>query len=281
MQSLVVFLAVAAVARASLLPLAEPYGYGYAALSPYAYSVPAVVAPSAVSHQSRVDISSSPAVISESYSTPYLAASPFWGHAHLLKKRSLGYLAVAAPVVTHAVAAPVVTQAVGASAVTHQSRVDVQSSPAVISESFVAGPAVTYSSPYYTPYAYGLHGHILKKRSLGYLGPVAYSTPVVAHSIAPSAVSHQSRVDIKSSPAIVSEQIVAAPVVARTFAAPVVAHAVATPVVAHAIAPSAVSHQSRVDYKSSPAVVTESVVAAPVVHSAAYAPINAYSLYGW
>ncbi|VVD05924.1 unnamed protein product [Leptidea sinapis] len=61
-----------------------------------------------------------------------------------------------------------------------------------------------------------------------------------------------SRVDVRTSPAVVS-------------------HAVAAPVLAHSVlaAPAAVSHQSRVDVRTSPALV------APVVtHYAAPAPLH-------
>ncbi|CAG9561152.1 unnamed protein product [Danaus chrysippus] len=270
-----------------------------AVVSPVAHAAvvaPAVVAaPAAVSHQSRVDVHHSPALVAHAapvvaaYASPYLGHSALGlaGHGHYLKKRSLGHIAysapviapaavshqsrvdvvsspaivshaVAAPVVAHAVAAPVVAHAIAPAAVSHQSRVDVRSSPAIIAH---AAPVVSVHAAY-APLlghsAYGLagHGHYLKKRSLGH---IAYSAPIIA----PSAVSHQSRVDVVSSPAVVSHAV----------AAPVLAHAVAAPVVAHAIAPAAVSHQSRVDVRSSPAVVAH---VAPVAHSVVSAPL-AYS----
>ncbi|KAI8426351.1 hypothetical protein MSG28_005204 [Choristoneura fumiferana] len=160
----------------------------------------------------------------------------------------------------------------------HASRVDVISSPAVVSHAVHGAPVLAHAAPLlgahslgYSAHglaAHGLagHGHWLKKRSLGHY---ALATPVYAH--APSAVSHQSRVDVVSSPAVVSHAV---------HAAPVLAHAVHTPVVAHAIAPAAVSHQSRVDVHSSPAVVSHSVLAAPV-HSVVAAPLHsAHSLVG-
>ncbi|KAL0872014.1 hypothetical protein ABMA27_004454 [Loxostege sticticalis] len=261
MRPLVVLFALAAVACGSLVPLAQPphhpalvldphgrpldtaevigaralhlqakalEGHHYAPLvhapvhSLHSVVAPAVVAaPAAVSHQSRVDVHSSPALVSHAVHAPVLAHAAYApvlshaayglaGHGHFLKKRSLAHYAYSAPVV-----------AVAPSAVSHQSRVDVHSSPAVLSHSVVA-PVV------------------------------AHAAPVVAH-VAPSAVSHQSRVDVHSSPAVVSDSVVA----------PVVAHA--APVVAH-VAPSAVSHQSRVDVRTSPAVVSHSVVA-PLAHS--------------
>ena len=312
MNTLVVFFAVMAVACGSLVPLAQPPHHpalvldphgrpldtaevinaralhlqakaleghyaplAHAAVVPYAHSVvaPAVVAaPAAVSHQSRVDVHSSPAVVSHSvvapavaysaYSSPLLAHSAlgYAGHGHYLKKRSLGHLAYAAPVVAH----------VAPSAVSHQSRVDVVSSPAVVSHA--VAPVVSH----------------------------AYAAPVVA--VAPSAVSHQSRVDVRTSPAVVSHAVSplvhAAPVyAAAAYAAPAYGYAAygahgysaygahaglalshahllkkrslahyAVPVV-HAV-PSAVSHQSRVDVISKPAVVSTYVQAAPAVYAA-------------
>lgn len=239
-------------------------------------------APAAVSHQSRYDVHTS-------HGHPLLAHSAL----HLLKKRSLGHLAYAAPsavshqsrvdvisspaVVSHAVHAPVLAHAVHApvfavapAAVSHQSRVDVRTSPALVSHAYAplahsygAAPVLAHASPLSysvlaSPYAHSLsHGHYLKKRSLAtYLGSWSHAVP--------AAVSHQSRVDVHSSPAIVSHAI----------AAPVVSHAVAPVVVAHAApalyaAPAAVSHQSRVDYISSAAHI------APLAHSAVWtSPIS-------
>ncbi|KPJ16831.1 hypothetical protein RR48_13687 [Papilio machaon] len=264
MKLLVVFSALAAVACASLIPLAQPSHYGaafvtHAAIAPVV--APAVVAaPAAVSHQSRVDVRTSPAIVTahSAYATPLLGHSALgFGHGHLLKKRSLGHVAYAAPVITHA--APVI--AAVPAAVSHQSRVDVRTSPAIVTaHSAYATPLLGHSA-----LGFG-HGHLLKKRSLGH---VAYAAPVVAHTApviatAPAAVSQHSRVDVVSSPAVVSHTITA-PAVAHTFVAPVVARAAYAPVVAHAIAPAAVSHQSRVDVRTRPAVVSHSVVAAPIL----------------
>ncbi|CAH2091256.1 unnamed protein product [Euphydryas editha] len=327
MKSLVVFFALAAVVCGSIVPLAQPayhpalvldpHGrpldtaevinaralhlqakaleHGQAVYAPLAHGAvvaPAVVAaPSAVSHQSRVDVHSSSAVVA--HAAPVLGAhtlaSPWLGNsanglaAHYLKKRSLSHIAysapiitpaavshqsrvdvvsspaivshsVAAPVVAHAVAAPVVAHAIAPAAVSHQSRIDVHSSPAIVAHSspVVAATPVLNAHAIATPLlshsAYGVFGHYLKKRSLGH---IAYSAPIIA----PAAVSHQSRVDVVSSPAIVSHSV----------AAPVLAHSVAAPVVAHAIAPAAVSHQSRIDVQSSPAISVAAV--APVAHS--------------
>nr|XP_026486913.1 calphotin-like [Vanessa tameamea] len=219
-----------------------------------AYSAP-ILAPSAVSHQSRVDVISSPAIVSH---------------------------AVAAPVLSHAVAAPVVAHAIAPAAVSHQSRVDVRTSPAItvaavapVAHSVVAATPLISAHSYASPLlGYSAHGlsHLIKRRSLGHL---VYSAPIVA----PAAVSHQSRVDVISSPAIVSHAV----------AAPVLSHAVAAPVVAHAIAPAAVSHQSRVDVRTSPAItvaavapVAHSVVAAaPLIHSAPLAHGAGHLVHSW
>ncbi|XP_014355825.2 cuticle protein LPCP-23 [Papilio machaon] len=263
MKLLVVFSALAAVACASLIPLAQPSHYGaafvtHAAIAPVV--APAVVAaPAAVSHQSRVDVRTSPAIVTahSAYATPLLGHSALgFGHGHLLKKRSLGHVAYAAPVITHA--APVI--AAVPAAVSHQSRVDVRTSPAIVTAHTV--PVLAAHNGYAAP----LLGHLLKKRSLGH---IAYAAPVVAHTApviatAPVAVSQHSRVDVVSSPAVVSHTITA-PAVAHTFVAPVVARAAYAPVVAHAITPAAVSHQSRVDVRTRPAVVSQSVVAAPIL----------------
>ncbi|KAG7296113.1 hypothetical protein JYU34_021209 [Plutella xylostella] len=256
MRSLVVFLAVCAAASASHV-LLDPHGrplepaavLAARALhlqakalehAPVAYAAPVhYAAPAAVSHQSRVDVHSSPALLA--YSAPayhHALAAP----AHYLKKRSLavGHYAYAAPAaVSHqsrvdvvsspavahvAYSAPHVAYAApvhyaAPAAVSHQSRVDVHSSPAVVAYA---------AAPLHNAYSHGYYGHYLKKRSLA-LAPVAYA--------APSAVSHQSRVDVVSSPAVVAHAV--APV--YHAAAPV-----------YHVAPAAVSHQSRVDVRSSP-----------------------------
>ncbi|KAJ8713428.1 hypothetical protein PYW07_013798 [Mythimna separata] len=317
MNTLVVFFAVVAAACGSLVPLAQPAHHpalvldphgrpldtaevinaravhlqakaleghyaplAHAAVVPYASAV--VAAPAAVSHQSRVDVINSPAVVSHSvvaaapaysaYASPLLAHSAlgYAGHGHYLKKRSLGHLAYSAPVVavapsavshqsrvdvisspavvshavapvvSHAYAAPVV--AVAPAAVSHQSRVDVRTSPAVVSHSVApvyaaasyAAPAYGYAAGAYASPAYGYstygahaglalsHGHLLKKRSLAH-----YAAVPVVHAV-PSAVSHQSRVDVISKPAVVSTYAHAAPAVyaapAAVYAAPAVSH---------------------------------------------------------
>ncbi|CAG5025680.1 unnamed protein product [Parnassius apollo] len=325
MKSLVVFFALAAVACGSIIPWAQPVhhsaivldphgrpldtaevinaralhlqakaleGHGalvHAAVAPVAvapvvHSV--VAAPAAVSHQSRVDVRHSPAVVTahtapvvgvHSAYAPLLGLSVgLAGHGHLLKKRSLSHYVYTVPqavshqsrvdvvsspaVVSHAVAAPVVAHtayapvahAIAPAAVSHQSRVDVRTSPAVVTAH--AAPIVAVHSAYAPLLGHSVgfagHGHLLKKRSLSHY---VYT--------APEAVSHQSRVDVRTSPAVVSHAI-AAPVVAHTAYAPV----------AHAIAPAAVTHQSRVDVRTSPAVVAHSVLAAPLTYGVVAAP---------
>ncbi|CAB3251462.1 unnamed protein product [Arctia plantaginis] len=113
--------------------------------------------------------------------------------------------------------------------------------------SVVVAPSYGYNAPLLPlgGLGYGGRSHYLYKRSLG-------------HYAVPAAVSHQSRVDVVSSPAVVSHAV----------AAPIVAHA---PVVA--AVPSAVSHQSRVDIHSSPAVVAQAAVVpavAPLSYAAPY-----------
>ncbi|CAD0200768.1 unnamed protein product [Chrysodeixis includens] len=165
-----------------------------AVVAPYAHSVvaPAVyAAPAAVSHQSRVDVHSSPAIVINARAL-HLQAKALEGHY-----APLAHAAVVAPY-AHSVVAPAVYAA--PAAVSHQSRVDVHSSPAIVSHA-VAAPVLAHAAPVVAHSAYAApllahsalgyagHGHYLKKRSLGHL---AYAAPVVAH-VAPSAVSHQSR----------------------------------------------------------------------------------------
>ncbi|XP_053606959.1 cuticle protein 16.5-like [Plodia interpunctella] len=143
-------------------------------------------------------------------------------------------------------------------------------SPLVVLFAVIAAAAAAPQFLVQPPLHYQAHafGHILKKRSIGHA--VAYSLP--------SAVSHQSRVDVHSSPAVVTTAV-AAPVVAEP--AVVEARALyAAP--AFYSAGSAVSHQSRVDVHSSPAVVAAApvVAASPVVAARAVAPVvEARSLY--
>ncbi|XP_047026783.1 cuticle protein 16.5-like [Helicoverpa zea] len=241
MKSMVVLFAVMAVACGSLVPLAQPAHHAALVLDPHGRPL------------DTAEVINARAL--------HLQAKALDGHyAPLAHAAVVPY--------AHSVVAPAVLAA--PAAVSHQSRVDVRSSPAVV-RSVVAAPVLAhaaYSSPLLAHSALA-HSHYLKKRSLGHL---AYAAPVVAH-VAPSAVSHQSRVDVVSSPAVVSHAV--APVVSHAYAAPVVAHA--APVLA--VAPSAVSHQSRVDVRSSPAVVSHAVHAAPVYAAAAYAA-PAYSAYG-
>lgn len=295
MNALVVLFALASVACGSLVPLAQPPHHPalvldphgrpldtaevinaralhlqakalehhdahlvHAAVAPVVHSIAPAVVPAAVSHQSRVDIHSSPAIVSHAITTPVLTHSAIahvpvltqstLGHEHFLKKRSVALVApsavshqarvdviskptlvshaviapilrhsVATPFVTHAVAAPVV--AVAPAAVSHQSRVDVHSSPAIVTH------AISPLSAVWTGATYGAHsishGHLLKKRSLA-----AVVTPVL-HT-APAAVSHQSRVDVISEPAVVSHEI-ATPLAA----APLAHSAIWTAPVAH------------------------------------------------
>ncbi|XP_050671901.1 calphotin-like [Leptidea sinapis] len=239
MNSLVVFVSVMALAAAAPSYLHSP--------GVITYGVPTLaLGSSAVSQQSRIDIKSSPAVVSETVSAPVLRT------------------VVSGPsaIVPTAYASPI---AFGGAAVSHQSRVDIKSSPAVVSESIsvpevrtvVAGPAAVI--------------------------PTAYAATV---GVAPAAVSHQSRVDIKSSPAIVSETISAPEVrtvgvVAEPAA--VIRSAYAGPV---AVGAAAVSHQSRVDIKSSPGLIStvasgpifSAYSAGPFAYSAPYGPAFAPSV---
>ena len=190
-----------------------------------------------MTQRTLVDVRTSPAVVSYG-AAPLLAHSAlgYAGHGHYLHKRSLGHY-------------------VAPAAVSHQSRIDVRTSPAIVSHA-VAAPVLAHAAPV-----------------------LAHAAPVVA--AVPAAVSHQSRIDVRTSPAIVSHAV-AAPVLAH--AAPVLAHS--APVVA--VAPAAVSHQSRVDVRTSPAVVAHGAIApysvgyhgaiaAPLAHSAYSSPL----VHGW
>lgn len=199
------------------------------------YSVPA-----AVSHQSRVDVHTSPAVV---------AAAPV-----------VSVPVVAEPVVESRAlyTAPAATVYAG-SAVSHQSRVDVRTSPAVVATSPVVSAPAVVAQP-----------ALVEARSV-------YAAPAATVYSGGSAVSHQSRVDVRTSPAVVAS----APVVAHpaVVAAPAV---VAEPAVVEAravyaapavtYAGGAVSHQSRVVVQSSPAVYSEHVVAPVVEARSVWAP---------
>lgn len=91
-------------------------------------------------------------------------------------------------------------------------------------------------------------------------GIVAYSTPLITNGAA--AVSHQARLDIKTSPTIV-ENAAFAPVATRIFIdEPTV---LAAPVIA---APGAVSSQSRIDIKTTPAITKTVIATGPLTYSA-------------
>ncbi|CAF4908854.1 unnamed protein product [Pieris macdunnoughi] len=140
--------------------------------------------------------------------------------------------------------------------------------PVVVSPNFYTVPAVSHSSR--------LDGKVVPVVSQAYYtSPIVESIPVVAPAVKSvvvpvektyvggSAVSHQSRVDVKSYPSIVSEHLVA-PAVVETVPSVVDARSVyLTPAVYQGA--SAVSHQSRVDVKTSPAVVSHQFVS-PVVN---------------
>ncbi|XP_045450827.1 calphotin-like [Melitaea cinxia] len=228
MQSLVVFFALAAVACGSIIPLAQPAHH--------------------------------PALVLDPHGRPLDTAEVINARALHLQAKALEHgHAAYAPLAHAAVVAPAVVAA--PAAVSHQSRVDVHSSPAVVAHASPLVSEHSLASPWLGYSAYGLGAHYLKKRSLGH---ITYNAPVIA----PAAVSHQSRVDVVSSPAVVSHAV----------AAPVLAHAVATPVVAQAIVPAAVSHQSRVDVHSSPAVVAH---ATPLVSAhSVVSPWLGHSTYG-
>ncbi|OWR52793.1 cuticular protein hypothetical 16 precursor [Danaus plexippus plexippus] len=85
---------------------------------------------------------------------------------------------------------------------------------------------------------------------------ISYAAPAVA--LAPAAVSHQSRIDIKSSPAVISEKIIA-PVTRTVVAEPAI---VAAP--ASYVAPAAYAAPAALAAPSSPAVIS-TVAAAPVL----------------
>ncbi|XP_060802462.1 uncharacterized protein LOC132902230 [Amyelois transitella] len=97
-----------------------------------------------------------------------------------------------------------------------------------------------------------------KPSGLFQAGLVSYAAPAIASL--PAAVSQQSRIDIKSSPAVISTAEVA-PITRSIVAEPFIA----TPSVL--AAPAAVSSQSRLDIKSSPAIIN-TVAAAPLAYSA-------------
>ncbi|XP_026762796.2 uncharacterized protein LOC113521467 [Galleria mellonella] len=158
-------------------------------------------------------------------------AYPTHIQTHILKKRSVVPVAYSVP-----------------SAVSHQSRVDVRTSPAVVATAPVVESVVA---------------------------PVVAEPAVVearAFYPAPAAVSHQSRVDVRASPAVVSpvvasRAVVAQPVVARSYVPTGTVYA----------GGSAVTHQSRVDVETSPAIVTEEVVAPAIVESRSLVAPSVYT----
>ncbi|NP_001166769.1 cuticular protein hypothetical 8 precursor [Bombyx mori] len=215
MKSMVVLFALASVACGSFLPVAQPPHH--------------------------------PAVVLDPHGRPLDTAEVINARAlHLQAKVLEGHHAPLVHAAVAPIVAPIAHSVIAPAAVSHQSRVDVRTSPAIYSHA-VAAPVLAHAAYAAPVFAGHGHGHWLKKRSLGHL---TYSAPIIA----PAAVSHQSRVDVISSPAVVSHAV----------ATPVVAHAYAAPVVA-AVAPAAVSHQSRVDVRTSPAVVAHGAVA-PYAH---------------
>ncbi|XP_050352100.1 cuticle protein 38-like [Nymphalis io] len=251
MRSLVVLSAVFAVAIAAPSYTSEVLHYQAKALGDHdaitatvfepvvethaVYAAPSTVyaAPAAVSHQSRVDVRTS---------SPTVVAAPA--------------VIAARTVVEPAVVAPVQTVVSAPAAVSHQSRVDVRSSAPIV---VAAGPAVIAAK------TYGPAQAVIATPTLVNVAP---SATVYAGG---SAVSHQSRVDVKTSPAVITEQVVeptyvASPVVEVAPAVVDARSVYVSPVNTLYSAGSAVSHQSRVDVKSSPAVVSEKIVYGPSVY---------------
>ncbi|NP_001166771.1 cuticular protein hypothetical 6 precursor [Bombyx mori] len=167
MRSLVVLFAVLSVAVSAPGVVKRSIGH-------VAYTVP-----TAVSHQSRVDVRTSPAVVDVAPAV----ASHF----------------VAAPE-AHAVVAPY-TAVYGAGAVSHQSRVDVRTSPVVVSAAQVVAPALV-TEP------------VLEARSV-------YAASVPSLYIGGASVSHQSRYDVHSSPSVVTEEVAAPTIVEARSLLPV------------------------------------------------------------
>ncbi|CAH2091203.1 unnamed protein product [Euphydryas editha] len=129
---------------------------------------------------------------------------------------------------------------------------------------------------------------------------IGYAAPTI--TLAPAAVSQQSRLDIKSSPAIIATEAVApltrtviaepAVVAAPTGYSAPIAYSAPAAIVAHsayaaplAVAtPAAVSSQSRVDIKSSPAVINTyagpvALAADPITYSAPIPATYTSSIY--
>ncbi|XP_077290654.1 uncharacterized protein LOC143914340 [Arctopsyche grandis] len=167
------------------LAVAKPSLHG-AYLAPALHS--AYIAPAAVSHQSRVDIHRNHAVL----------APLAYGHHAALAHAPLAVAHHAPLALAHHTPAVVL----GAHGVPLETA-DV-----------VAAKALHFQA-----HALANH-HYLHKRSL-LASPLAYTTIAVG----PSAVSHQSRVDVHSSPLV------------HAYAAPVVSHYAAAPLLSHYAAP--------------------------------------------
>lgn len=144
MNSLVVLLSVLA------LGAAKP---GFIKSDIISYAAPALaVAPAAVSHQSRLDIKSSPAIVATEAVAPVtrtIIAEPAVVAAPATYTAPIAYTAPAAIVAHSGYAAPFAVT--GPAAVSSQSRIDIKSSPSVVSSytapfAFAAG-SITYSAP--------------------------------------------------------------------------------------------------------------------------------------
>ncbi|XP_041968421.1 cuticle protein 16.5-like [Aricia agestis] len=224
---------------------------------PLTYSAALFPATTTISRQASSVIHPTPLI-----STPLVYSSPLY--AHLIKKRSAVFAPSFIAPSTYITRAPLVTGYAAPLATTYS----------------VAAPLTTaIASPFYG-------AHFIKKRS------------VAAVYAAPAAVSHQSRVDIKSTPAVAYTSY-SAPLTyaaAPVFSTPIVSAArfVSAAPIAYShlikkrslavtayVAPSAVSHQSRVDFKSNPAIeTTYTSYAAPLTYAApavSYAAPISYS----
>lgn len=188
-------------------------------ISPLAYSSSFIApATTTITNQASSVIHPSPLLYPRFYDLPY---SPV---AHLIKKRSLGifnpfiapstYIAPA-PLATTYAAAPLATTYAGAHLATTYAAPIYPAAAHLIKKRSAPLLPTTYVAPYYssplltptytaaapiysTPYITSApltYTHLIKKRS----APLFY-----AGYTAPAAVSHQSRVDIKSSPATIT-----------------------------------------------------------------------------
>ncbi|XP_050352104.1 cuticle protein 38-like [Nymphalis io] len=224
--------------------LAAAVGEPSVVFSPLAYSRSYISpATTTITNQASSVIHPSPAF----YSAPWAYSAPV---AHLIKKRSPGFIRYNAPSSYIAPTSFLTSYAAAPLATTY-------------SYTAAAPFTTTYSAPIYSPVA-----HLIKKRSAGLILPTSYIAPTYAAATPLVASTYIAHRPILSTPFVSATPI--------TYSHLIKKRSVLLDFPSYS-APASFSHQSRVDIKSSPAITYS--YSSPALYSspAVYASPAVYS----